>query len=129
MILILKAEFSSAHLYRNKDWTDEQNRQAFGDCFSKHGHGHNYSVEIGLSDPGSDSKRLDYKEALSGLAQALNNRHLNFDIPEFKEKNPTTENLVAHFEQKLRQYCPDAAIHFIKVYESEALGSETSYER
>jgi 6-pyruvoyltetrahydropterin/6-carboxytetrahydropterin synthase len=129
MILVLRAEFSSAHLYRNNSWTAEQNREAFGDCYSEYGHGHNYWVEVGLQDPGTDQTRKSYRTALQSIALTLHNRHLNFEIEEFKEKNPTTENLVLYFEQKIRQSLCDAVIKFIKVYESDTLGSETRYER
>ncbi len=129
MILILRASFSSAHLYRNTAWSEEQNRRAFGECYSQFGHGHNYEVEVGLQDPGANQTRESYQTALQKIALTLHNRHLNYDIEEFKEKNPTTENLVLYFEQKIRQSLHNTVIKFIKVYESDTLGSETRYER
>ena len=44
IFLTRKAEFSSAHFYRNPQWTAEHNLAVFGKCANPHGHGHNYTL-------------------------------------------------------------------------------------
>ena len=100
MIFSVKAEFSAAHLYHHPQWTPEKNQRTFGACYSRWGHGHNYTVEIACEDPGNFQSRKSLQNLIRGLASELDNKHLNYDIAEFKQQNPTTENLVRYFEQK-----------------------------
>jgi len=44
--LTRRATFSASHYYWNPAWTAEKNRQVFGRCANKNGHGHNYTLEV-----------------------------------------------------------------------------------
>ena len=46
IFLTRKAEFSSAHFYRNAAWSDAKNAEVFGKCANTNGHGHNYTLEV-----------------------------------------------------------------------------------
>ena len=41
--------FSTAHLYRRADWSDEENLRRFGKCAYEPGHGHNYRLWVAVS--------------------------------------------------------------------------------
>src|ERR1700687_6230997 len=107
IFLTRKAEFSSAHFYVNDEWTQEENERVFGKCANKNGHGHNYTLEVtvaGEVDPVSgfvvDLK--DVKEILEReVVNVYDHRHLNLEVPEFKNALPTTENIAVAIWRRL----------------------------
>src|SRR5258708_17314800 len=105
--LTRKAEFSASHLYHNPAFTPEENRRIFGKCHNPHGHGHNYTLEVtvkGEVDPRSgfvvDLKQL--KEIMHReVLDAMDHRFLNKEVPEFRDRIPTTENIAITICQRL----------------------------
>ena len=99
IFLTRRATFSASHYYWNEAWSAEKNEQVFGRCANRNGHGHNYTLEVtvaGEPDPVTgfvvDLKWLKdvmEREVLS----VYDHRHLNLETPEFKNANPTTENI------------------------------------
>ncbi len=122
--LTRKADFSSAHFYRNAAWTDEQNAAAFGKCANPNGHGHNYTLEVtvaGEVDPVTgfvvDLKLL--KDILEReVVSVYDHRHLNFEVPEFAHTNPTTENIAVAIWHRLHGKVPNATLSRVRVYET-----------
>jgi 6-pyruvoyltetrahydropterin/6-carboxytetrahydropterin synthase len=95
-----RVHFNAAHRLHNPALTDEENRRLFGPCNNPNYHGHNYELEVsveGVIDP-----RTGYVADLGvvkRLAQELvvarlDHQNLNLDVPELRDVNPTTENLV-----------------------------------
>ncbi|MCW5908590.1 MAG: 6-carboxytetrahydropterin synthase [Chitinophagales bacterium] len=103
-----KVTFNAAHRLYNKSWSDEQNRKVFGLCANEHYHGHNYRLDvkvIGEIDPETgyvinldDLKRIIQEE----VHNRFDHHNLNLDCPEFKDLNPTGENIVVVIYQMLR---------------------------
>lgn len=126
MNLILKSSFSSAHLYFQPDWSSERNREVFGRCFTEHGHGHNYILEVGFKvEPDTILlKKEKLQELLNELTRVLDHEHLNFTIPEFKTVIPTTENIALYFLEKLKLSVPENQLTFIRLYEMDNLWTE-----
>lgn len=87
--------FSCAHFYAQSKWDDQKNRQSFGKCFSKYGHGHDYKLQIWFKCDVDDTKTLkrEWLDFKSKLFERMDHKHLNFDFEEFKNTNPTTENI------------------------------------
>jgi 6-pyruvoyltetrahydropterin/6-carboxytetrahydropterin synthase len=106
MTLTLETKWSSAHFYQNPAWTAEKNRSVFGRCFTPHGHGHDYKLEISF-ETAEQEEASDLEPQLRtiifGLRETLDHQHLNFAIPEFKEKVPTTENLALYCYSKIQE--------------------------
>lgn len=127
IFLTRKAEFSSAHFYRNPAWSDEQNREVFGKCANPNGHGHNYTLEVtvaGEVDPVTgfvvDLKLL--KDVLEcEVVSVYDHRHLNHEVPEFAVTNPTTENIAVAIWRRLDGRVPNARLHRVRVYEMSDL--------
>lgn len=126
MILTLSSSFNSAHLYHQPQWTDEKNREVFGRCFTPHGHGHNYTLEVKFYVTSSSYTfdQVRFKKILTKLTSVLDHEHLNFVIPEFKEKIPTSENIALYFLNKLKSEIPLEVLHGVKLYETETLWTE-----
>lgn len=132
-ILIVSSDFSSAHLYKNDQFTEAENKKAFGRCYTDFGHGHNYKIETGflIDSKTADKELLKVKHNLENqifkLTDVLDHEHLNFVIPEFKTKVPTTENILLYFETKIKNLNLKNKLAFIKLFESENLSSEKYY--
>ena len=127
MYLTRKCEFSAAHYYHNPDFTAEENRRIFGKCNNPNGHGHNYTLEVtvkGKVDPRSgfvvDLKQL--KDVMNReVLDALNHRHLNLEVPEFRDRIPTTENVAIAVWQRLHRKLNVAHLHRVRIYETPDL--------
>lgn len=91
-------EFAAAHRLHVASLSDEENRTLFGKCNNAAGHGHNYRVEpcvrVALTD-GKPSFTLDDLERRTAetVIDHLDHKHLNKDVPEFAEVNPSVENI------------------------------------
>jgi 6-pyruvoyltetrahydropterin/6-carboxytetrahydropterin synthase len=90
-------EFAASHRLHNPNLTDEQNRLAFGKCNNPLGHGHNYVVEVAMIGTSDETGALlDQRELQSAVTRVIDrfdHRHLNHELPEFKERIPTVENI------------------------------------
>ncbi len=103
-----KAHFNAAHRLHNPNWSAEQNKRIFGLCNNPNYHGHNYELEvkvIGEIDP-ETGYVIDLK-VLKNLieeevCQRFDHQNLNLDVPDFKNLNPTAENIVVVIWQRLR---------------------------
>lgn len=103
-----KAHFNAAHRLYRQDWSDDRNDEVFGKCANPHFHGHNYELEVGISgelDP--DTGYLIDMKLLKDLIReevenAFDHKNLNLEVPEFKDLNPTMENIAVVIWNKLR---------------------------
>ena len=121
--LTRKIEFSASHFYNNPAFSPEENRRVFGKCNNPHGHGHNYTLEVtvaGEIDPITgfvvDLKQL--KDILEReVVSVYDHRHLNLEVPEFKNSIPTTENIAIAIWRRLDGKIPNAKLHRVRIYE------------
>jgi 6-pyruvoyltetrahydropterin/6-carboxytetrahydropterin synthase len=125
--LTRKIEFSASHFYYNSKWTEEENRRVFGKCANRHGHGHNYVLEVtvaGEPDPVTGMV-LDLKELKDILQREIvdrmDHRHLNYEVPELDGKIPTTENLAATIWHLLAPKIARGKLHRVRLYEQPDL--------
>lgn len=103
-----KAHFNAAHRLFKPEWPDEKNEAVFGKCNNPYYHGHNYDLIVSVTgeiDPVTgfvmDMKLL--KELIkSEIEDAFDHKNLNEQVPEFKNLNPTSENIVVVIWNKLR---------------------------
>lgn len=94
-----KEHFNAAHRLNNPLLSVEENKAVFGKCNNTNFHGHNYELIVKISgfvDPVTgyvvDMKRLSdiIKEE---IIEKFDHKNLNLDVIEFKELNPTAENI------------------------------------
>ena len=103
-----RAHFNAAHRLYRPQWSPEKNEAIFGKCNNPHFHGHNYELIVSVTgevDPETgyvvDVKILkDYIK--SEVEDAFDHKNLNLEVPEFKEKNPTAENIAVVIYNKLK---------------------------
>ncbi|MEX6625959.1 6-pyruvoyl trahydropterin synthase family protein [Tenacibaculum salmonis] len=119
-----KAHFNAAHRLFNPDWSDEKNQQIFGKCNNPNYHGHNYDLIVSLT--GEIDKETGYVYdlgILKGLIKtevedAFDHKNLNVDVAEFKNLNPTAENISVVIFNKLRVHIPENLALEITLYET-----------
>lgn len=126
MIIVLKSQFSAAHFYSQPLWDENKNKQVFGRCYTPYGHGHNYVLEVGFASNAENylADKNTFQDMLAELTAPLDHEHLNFVIPEFRDKNPTTENIALYFLDKLKNRVSEENISFIRLYEMDNLWTE-----
>ena len=103
-----KAHFNAAHRLFNKNWSDEQNFEVFGKCSYPNYHGHNYEIIVAVK--GEVDPETGFVMNLDELRKIievevedyLDHKNLNVDIEEFKNINPTAENIVILIWNKIR---------------------------
>ncbi len=123
--VIRKAHFNAAHRLHNPEWDDEMNRKIFGKCNNPNFHGHNYDLEvkvIGEVEPKTgyviDMKVLkDIME--EHVLQRFDHKNLNLDTEEFRDLNPTAENIAIVIYDLLRAQLPEKFDLYIKLFETE----------
>ncbi len=120
-----KAHFNAAHRLHNPEWDDETNRKVFGKCNNPNYHGHNYDLEvkvIGDIDPQTgyvmDMKVL--KDLINEhIIDQFDHKNLNLDTEEFRELNPTAENIVMVVWDILRAHLDEKYVLYVRLYETE----------
>lgn len=119
-----KSHFNAAHRLYRPDWDGKKNNDVFGKCNNPNFHGHNYELEVGVTgevDPVTgyliDIKKLKtiMKEEVEDY---LDHKNLNLDIPEFKDINPTMENIAILIWNKLRDKLEDDFKISVTLYET-----------
>ena len=103
-----KAHFNAAHRLYRKDWSFERNDEIFGKCNNPNFHGHNYELIASVTgeiDPETgyviDMKVL--KDIIKKeVEDAFDHKNLNLEVPEFKDLNPTAENIVVVIYNKMK---------------------------
>lgn len=94
-----KASFNAAHRLHNHRWSAEKNLQIFGKCNNPSYHGHNYELIVSVTgeidpDTGYVTDIKELKEIIEQeVIERFDHRNLNLDTEEFRELNPTAENI------------------------------------
>ena len=117
--------FNAAHRLHNPAWDAARNAQVFGKCNNPNYHGHNYNLLVRLTgdvDPATgyvfDMKRLsDLIKA--EVTDRFDHRNLNLDTEEFRELNPTAENIAVVIWRRLRAALPPALTLAVTLYETD----------
>ena len=106
--LTKRYRFSASHRLHNEGLSAQENSRVFGKCNSPYGHGHNYIVEVTVRGPVDPSTGMVMDLGLLDQAverevlDRFDHTYLNLDVPNFKGKVPTTENLCVEIYDLLR---------------------------
>ena len=119
-----KAHFNAAHRLYRPDWNNEKNDAVFGKCNNPNFHGHNYELVVGVTGE-IDEKTgfvMDMK-VLKDLIkehveEALDHKNLNVEVAEFKDLNPTAENIAVVIWNKLRPHIEASKELEVVLYET-----------
>ncbi|WP_299680257.1 6-carboxytetrahydropterin synthase [uncultured Tenacibaculum sp.] len=119
-----KAHFNAAHRLYRKDWSDEKNFEVFNKCSNTYFHGHNYELIVSLT--GEIDQETGYVYDLgklkdiikSEVEEAFDHKNLNVEVEEFKDLNPTAENISVVIYNKLRPHISEDLDMEITLYET-----------
>ncbi len=119
-----KAHFNAAHRLFKKEWNDEKNFEIFGKCSNPNYHGHNYELEVGIT--GEINPETGFLMDLKILTDIIkeevedcfDHKNLNIEVPEFKNLNPTVENIAVVIWDKIRNRIDPKYGVSIKLYET-----------
>ena len=123
--VIRKEHFNAAHRLYNPKWSDEKNDRVFGKCNNPNYHGHNYELLVKLTGEADQETGYVYDmKALSDIIKEeviapFDHRNLNQDVPEFRDLNPTAENIAMIIWQKLRKRIDSKYDIKVTLYETE----------
>ncbi|MEY8778984.1 6-pyruvoyl tetrahydropterin synthase family protein [Allomuricauda sp. XS_ASV26] len=119
-----KASFNAAHRLYRPDWDNQKNNEVFGKCNNPRYHGHNYDLIVSVT--GEIDRETGFVMDLKVLKDLikkhvedqLDHKNLNLDVPEFKELNPTAENIAVVIWNKLRPHINKSKELEIVLYET-----------
>jgi 6-pyruvoyltetrahydropterin/6-carboxytetrahydropterin synthase len=119
-----REHFNAAHRLFNPAWDDKTNEKVFGKCALPNYHGHNYELEVkvtGEPDP-QTGYVMDLKELSDLIKREVHTRfdhkNLNLDTKEFREVNPTAENIVLVIYDLLRPHIDKNRDLQVRLYET-----------
>lgn len=119
-----REHFNSAHRLHNPAWDEAKNDIVFGKCNNPNFHGHNYEMEVKITgyidlETGFviDLKYLS-DTIKENVLEKLDHKNLNLDVPEFKNLNPTVENIVVLIFNWLREKIDQKLDLHIRLYET-----------
>lgn len=120
-----KERFNAAHRLHNPHWDDATNQQVFGKCNNPNYHGHNYELIVkltGMTDPHTgyvyDMKLLS-DLVRDTVINRFDHKNLNLDTEEFRDLNPTAENIAVVIYNLLRDKIDKKYDLHIRLYETE----------
>ena len=128
-IITKKYKFCAAHKYHNPIWTSEENLNVFGDDVKLHGH--NYVLEVSIigpinSDTGFIIDLMYLNDIVNNkIIKILDHSNIQDDIPWFKNKLPSSENLTVYvWERLISLINKPARLFCIKIHETPKIFSE-----
>ena len=120
-----KEHFNAAHRLHNPAWDDATNTKVFGKCNNPHYHGHNYELVVKLTGIPDPATGYVYDMKLLGdlvqeqVIERFDHKNLNEDTKEFKELNPSAENIAVVIYNLLRDKIESKFDLQVRLYETE----------
>ena len=115
--------FAASHRLHSVQLGEDENWRVYGKCNNPYGHGHNYIVEVRVSgkvDPqtGMIANLADLDSFVEReVLEPFDHKSLNEDVPAFRDRVPTTENLCIEIFQRLKSF-PEAKLERVRVEET-----------
>ena len=129
IILRKKYKFCAAHQYKNTYWSEEKNKEVFGDDYRVHGH--NYVVTISLTGPiDKDTGFITDLDQINkimkhNIINKLDHSNIQEDIDWFKDRQPSSENLAVYVYEALKNRIKlPTKLYSVKIEETPTISSE-----
>ena len=118
-------KFCAAHKYWNPKWSDQKNKKIFEDDIKIHGH--NYTLEVMVT--GSIVEETGFIVDLGHVKKIVNKYvidildHSLFDkeVAWFKNRQPSSENLVIFIWNQIEPHLNGATLHRIRLHETPTI--------
>ena len=117
--------FNAAHQYGHKDWSPEKNWEDFGPDSKIHGH--NYTLEVMVT--GKINKETGFLVDLGHLKKIVNtyvidildHSQIDVEVDWFKDRQPSSENLVKFMWEQIQPRLDDVKLHRIRLRETPTI--------
>jgi len=98
-LLAMQMPFSASHRLQSYEHSPEENAEMYGKCNNPRGHGHLYVSEATIGGKldersGTLCNFVEFRDALYQSVAAWDNRHLDLETEEFRQRPSTGENIV-----------------------------------
>jgi len=124
-VVTRRVHFNAAHRLWNPSFSAEENERVFGVCNNPNFHGHNYNLDVSVEgdiDPATgyvlDINRLK-TIVQECVVRHLDHKNLNLDVPWFRDRIPTAENIAVVCWQLLAPAVQPARLARIRLWETE----------
>jgi 6-pyruvoyltetrahydropterin/6-carboxytetrahydropterin synthase len=120
-----KAHFNATHRLHNPNWTDDKNEKVFGKCNNENYHGHNYDLIVKVTGPIDPESGyvMDLKILNDMIRQYVieryDHKNLYLDVADFKDLNPSAENIGVKIWHLLREQINPGLELNIQLFETE----------
>jgi 6-pyruvoyltetrahydropterin/6-carboxytetrahydropterin synthase len=120
-----KEHFNAAHRLNNPNWSDEKNERVYGKCNNFNYHGHNYDLIVQVTgEVNPDTGYVMDMKVLSEIIKIevldkFDHKNLNLDTEEFRDLNPSAENIAIVIYDKLKPQIDSQFDLKIRLYETE----------
>ena len=117
--------FNAAHQYGHSDWTKEKNWEVFGPDSKIHGH--NYTLEVMVKgeinhETGFIVDLLYLKKIVQkNVIDILDHSQFDVEVSWFKNRQPSSENLVKYIWHQIEPRLKDAKLYRIRLHETPTI--------
>lgn len=128
--LTRKEHFNAAHRLYVSEWSEEKNKEVFGPCCNANFHGHNFNLWVtvrGEPDPftGFILNAKDLGRVMrEQIVAYFDHKNLNLDVEDFRERQPSSENLVRVIWERMEPHLPKGMLYRVKLEETESISVE-----
>ena len=117
--------FNAAHQYGHADWSDDMNWDVFGPDSKVHGH--NYTLEVMVT--GEINNDTGFIVDIGHLKEVVKNNVINIldhtqfekEVEWFKDKQPSSENLVQFIWSQIEPHLNDVTLYRIRLRETPTI--------
>ena len=127
-----RAHFCSAHRIYRDDWSQEENREVFGDCSNPNWHGHNYILDVtveGSVDPETGyvvDLKVIKKVGKERVVDDVDHRNLNLEVPWLEGTIVSTENFAVAIWERIADSLP-SGVRLHRVFLQETPNNSVEY--
>jgi len=120
-----RAHFNATHRLHNPNWDDDKNEKVFGKCNNENYHGHNYNLVVRVTGPVDPETGyvIDLKDLndiiREHIIERYDHKNLYLDVPDFKDLNPSAENIAIRIWHIMRELLDPKFDLKIELYETE----------
>jgi len=123
-MVVRRGHFNAAHRLHNPARSDAWNAEVFGPCNNPNYHGHNYEVELMVE--GEIAPDTGYVLDVAVLQplfdehvhRILDHRNLNLDVPWFRDRLPSAENIAVFIWEAVAPRIPQGALVRVRLWET-----------
>lgn len=120
-----RVTFSASHRLFNPALSEADNERIFDKCSNKHGHGHNYILEVTVAGhPNPETGYvIDLKKLkaimMREIVDKVDHKHLNHDVEFLRGVIPTAENIAKAFWRILEPLISEGKLYSVRLHETE----------